>query len=192
MLTILLLSSSAFAGEGCWQLLKEEAAAIDKRDGYQQTVGAQFILMNEQLVYYPGISMRANIENWAEDFEEAIKYGPMLSLFSSDDDYRKEILDMFRKDIAEDCILPKDDYKNLQVILRELVDEGAFCPEGKLLSRPLLGRWKHYKKVVRDSVKAGRFQELCQSVAIQDSSDRVDESGAVPVLSTPASSVLER
>ena len=182
MLAILLLSSSVYAAEGCWPLLQAEAKKINERDGYQQNVGGQIYVLNGQVGYWPGITVDANIDNWAEDLEGSIQYGPQLITFGNQEDPQKEILEMFRKDIDEDCILPKDDYKNLQAILKELMDDGEFCPENKLLSRPILGRWKHYKRVVRDAVKSGRFQDQCQSVAIQNDHDRDEEHAPIPVL----------
>jgi hypothetical protein len=186
MLTILLLSSSAFAGEGCWPLLQAEAKKINERDGYQENVGGQVYILNGQIGYWPGITVDANIDNWAEDFERSIQYGPQLITFGNQEDPQKTILEMFRQDMAEDCILPKDNYKILQGILKELMDEGAFCPENKLLSRPFLGRWKNYKRIVRDAVKSGRFQDQCQSVAIQDDLGRDEDSAPIPVFENPS------
>jgi hypothetical protein len=183
LLTIFLLSSSAFAAaDGCWPLLQAEAKRINERDGYQENVGGQVYVLNGQIGYWPGITVDANIDNWAEDLERSISYGPQLITFGNQEDPQKEILEMFRKDLADDCILPTENYKSLQGMLKELMDEGAFCPDNKLLNRPLLGRWKNYKRVLRENVRAGRFQEQCQSVAIQDSVDRDEETVAVPVL----------
>lgn len=192
MLLILVFSSQALASEGCWPLLKAEANKINAEDGHEESVGGQVYVLNGQIGYWPGITVDANIDNWAEDLQRSIEYGPQLITFGNQEDPQKEILEMFRQDIAEDCILPKDSYKNLQSILKELMDEGAFCPENKLLSRPILGRWKHYKRAVRDAVKSGRFQEQCQSVAIQDELGRDEETTPVPVLIEQAPAAIEQ
>jgi hypothetical protein len=188
ILITFLLSSSLYAAEGCWPLLQAEAKKINERDGYQQNVGGQVYILNGQIGYWPGITVNANIDNWAEDFERSIQYGPQFITFGNREDPQKEILEMFRKDLDEDCILPKDNYKSLQAILKELMDDGEFCPENKLVSRPFLGRWKHYKRIVRDAVKSGRFQDQCQSVAIQDDLGRDEDSAPIPALdnSVPA------
>jgi len=185
LIIISLTSFGALAAEGCWPLVKAEAEKINERDGYQESVGGQVYILNGQVGYWPGITVDANIDNWAEDLQRSIEYGPQLITFGNQEDPQKEILEMFRKDLDEDCMLPKDNYKSLQSILKEMMDEGAFCPENKLLSRPILGRWKHYKRVVRDAVKSGRFQDQCQSVAIQDDLGRDEDSAPIPVLDIP-------
>jgi|GEM_PF-4656613 len=182
LIMISMASFGAFADEGCWPLLKAEAQKINERDGYEESVGGQVYILNGQIGYWPGITVDANIDNWAEDLQRSIDYGPLMITFGNQEDPQKEILEMFRKDLDEDCMLPKDNYKNLQAMLKELMDEGAFCPENKLLSRPFLGRWKNYKRVVRDAVKSGRFQEQCQSVAIQDGNGREEDSAPIPIL----------
>ncbi len=180
------------ASEGCWPLLKTEANKINERDGYQESMGGQVYVLNGEVGYWPGITVDANIDNWAEDLQRSIQYGPQLITFGNQEDPQKTILEMFRQDLAEDCVLPKDNYKSLQSILKELMDEGAFCPENKLVSRPMLGRWKHYKRITRDAVKSGRFQDECQSVAIQDDLDRDEETSPIPVLNNEDAAAREQ
>jgi hypothetical protein len=169
-LLILLIPSTSFAGEGCWDALKAHAQKINEEEGGHDQVAAQVYSLNGQIGYWPGITVDSGIENWAQDFSRAITDGPKVITFGNQEDRQKQILEMFHEEISEDCILPEGNHAPLRAMLKELMDEGAFCPQGEMLKRPMLGRWKNYKRVALDAVKGGRFQELCQSVAIDDQS----------------------
>ena len=166
----LLVFSTSVSAESCWPVYQAEADKINKEDGYTEEVGGQMYVSNGQIGYWPGITVAADIDNWAEDFVYAIKYGPMIMTYKPDP--REDILKSLRKEIDDECSLPKENHDKLRSMLSELMDDGSFCPENKMLERPFFSRWKHYKKVVREAVKAGRFQSQCQSVAVQSDESR--------------------
>ncbi|MBY0516699.1 MAG: hypothetical protein K2P81_07320 [Bacteriovoracaceae bacterium] len=168
----LLIFSAQVSADSCFPVYEAEAAKINKEDGYTQSVGGQIYVVNGQIGYWPGIQVAADIDNWAEDFVMGVKYGPFMKFGYDKEDPREDILKMFAKQIKDDCSLPKDNYDNVRAMLKELMNDGSFCPEGKMLERPFLNRWKHFKKVLKSSVEGGRFQEYCQSSAVADDSSR--------------------
>jgi hypothetical protein len=184
----LIFSSSLYA-QSCWLMLEAEAAKINKEDGYTQNVGGQFFVLNGQIGYWPGFQVPADIDNWAEDFVYAVKFGPMMMTYREDP--RDNILHMFRKEIKDECDLPKDKHDKLRAMLKELMDDGSFCPGGVPLDRPFLSRWKHYKKVLSKAVSEGRFQEHCISKAVVDDASReVKDVGASPASGTQSNGAV--
>jgi len=187
----LLLPTATFATDGCWGALKGEIEKINQEAGGQEQLAGQVYSLNGQIGYWPGITVDSNIDNWAQDFSRAITDGPKLITFGNQEDRQKQILEMFHEEISEDCILPEGNHSALRSMLKELMDEGAFCSHGEMLKRPMLVRWKHYKRVVLDAVKGGRFQDQCQSVAIDDQSIG-EGKDLTPVLAPEASEAQEQ
>lgn len=113
--------------------------------------------------------------------------GGSFPTYGSSDPVGK-LIKLFRDEIAEDCYLPTSDDTIVRSILKELMDEGDFCPNNKMLERGSIFVWSKYRKVLLHAVKSGRFQTECQSVAVQNSLDRSDDSVSVvaPGDSAPA------
>ena len=188
LLTTLLLSTQVSA-ESCWKIYQDEADKINKEDGYSTHVGGQIYVHQGSLGYWPGIKVAADIDNWAEDFVYAIKYGPMI-MFSSKPDPRLDTLKALYKDIKKICPLEdkNEKFDTFRAILTELMDDGSFCPENKSLERPLFSRWKNFRKVVKDAVNKGQFQAQCQGLAVLDDSTREVKDTRAPAIEVPQSS----
>ncbi len=174
MKKIIFLSFLTFSlqtsAESCFPLYEAEAARILKEDSYTQNLGGQLYVKDREIKYWPGIEMPADIDNWADDFVKGVKYGPFRVTFREDP--REKVLKTFAKHIKDECPSPTAEYENVRQMLHELMSDGSFCPEGKMLGRPLIDRWKHFKKILRTSIKSGRFQELCQSASVANDSSR--------------------
>lgn len=184
---ITLLFSGTLYAQGCWPLLAAEAEQINRRDGHTQYVGGQFYVTPVGGIgYWQGLEVPADIDNWAEDLQDAIKWGPFASYYGRGEDPRREILALLSDEIKDDCSLSMDeDYTRLRSILKELMDQGAFCSAQAMLERPWHGRWKNYRRVLRDAVRGGQFQAQCQSVAVSDdhareAKDAVESGAGVP------------
>lgn len=193
LVTTMLLSSQVSA-ESCWKIYQAEADKINKEDGYSTHVGGQLYVHQGSLGYWPGIKVAADIDNWAEDLVYAIKYGPMI-MFSSKPDPRLDTLKALYKDIKKICPLEdkNEKYDTFRAMLTELMDDGSFCPEGKILERPLLSRLKHFRKVVKDAVGKGQFQAQCQGLAVMDDSTREVKDTRSPAIEiTPSSGAIEQ
>ncbi len=186
---LLSLCSFAHASEvGCWPLLKGEA------DKYSQenvvTTPGTPVNYNGAWGLWGSVSYSDDSFNTAKHLYQAIEGSQFLDLSGSDNPVAK-ILKTFSEEIQDDCYLPGDDHKKLQGILQTLMNEGDFCPNNKMLERgSVFFVWSKYRKVLSHAVKSGRFQEECQSVAIQNTLDRSDESEAVtvPASAQPAAS----
>lgn len=188
LLTTLLLSSQVSA-ESCWKIYQAEADKINKEDGYTEHVGGQIYIHQGSLGYWPGIKVAADIDNWAEDFVHAIKWGPMI-MFSSKPDPRLDTLKKLYKDIKHLCPLQNEDekYQTFRAMLTELMEDGSFCPENKMLERPILNRLKHFRKIVKDAVVKGQFQAQCQGLAVMDDSSREVKDTRSPAIEVNSSS----
>lgn len=164
-------STTPFA-ESCFPLYEKEADRIQDKDGYTTNVGGQIIVQNGQLGYWPGIKVQAKIDNWARDLVDAIKWGPYIYSFSSEDP-RKDWLEGFRKSIKKDCKLSEDNHDNLRAMLSELMEDGSFCPEGKILSpSKFFGTKGAFKDILKKAVKDNRFPHYCLDKSIVDESFR--------------------
>lgn len=168
--------SSAWA-QSCFPLYQAEADKIQKRDGFTDHIGGQFYINNGQIGYYPGIPFQGKIHNWARDLVDAIKWGPYTYPYQSEDP-RKAWLKSFRSAAGKDCDLPKDDHQKLRSMLEEMMEDGSFCPEGKILESTFLKPKANFKKIFKEAVKNNRFPQYCQSKAVVDESFRqVKEAG---------------
>ena len=179
LLTLIITLSSPVFAESCLPLYEKKAESIQEKDGYSTSVGGQIVVQNGQLGYWPGIKVPAKIDNWARDLVDAIKWGPYIYSFSSEDP-RKDWLEGFRKAIKKDCKLDENNYDKLRAMLTELMEDGSFCPEGKILGYKLFNGKKPYKKILQKAVKDNRFSQYCLDKSIVDDSFRevknVDES----------------
>lgn len=186
LLTTLLISTQVSAGS-CWEIYQAEADKINKEDGYTTHVGGQLYVHQGSLGYWPGIKVAADIDNWAEDLVYGIKYGPMI-MFSSKPDPRLDTLKALYKDIKNICPIDdkKQKFETFRAMLTELMEDGSFCPEGKMLERPFLSRMKHFRKVVKDAVDRGQFQAQCQGLAVMDDSSREVKEMRTPAIELPS------
>lgn len=171
VLTLVSVSSPIMA-DACWSLYQNKAQEIQKEEGYDTYVGGQFYVVYDQINYWPGMKVSARIDNWSQEFMDSIKWGPYSFSLSSKDP-RKEWLEAFKKSIKNECPLPAEkDYDSLRAMLKELMDDGSFCPRNKILEPKFLGGKKGFKKVLAEAVKDQRFLQYCRSEAITDDSHR--------------------
>ena len=171
LLLLVLCLSFQVSAESCFPLYEAEAQRIQDKDGYTKNVGGQVYVQNGQLAYWPGIKVQATIDNWARDLVAAIKWGPYSITFSSEDP-RKDWLEGFRKSIKRDCDLPENNHDKLRSMLTELMEDGSFCPNNKILEPKFFGGQKAFKKILKQAVKDQRFPQYCQSKAVADDSFR--------------------
>jgi len=188
LLTTLLLSTQVSAGS-CWEIYQAEADKINKEDGYSTHVGGQLYVHQGSLGYWPGIKVAADIDNWAEDLVYAIKYGPMI-MFSSKADPRLDTLKAIYKDIKKICPIDdkKQKFETFRAMLTELMDDGSFCPDNKMLERPIFSRLKNFRKILKDAVVKGQFQAQCQGLAVMDDSSREVKEIRTPAIELPSES----
>lgn len=171
--SLLSLTLSTVALADCFPLYEKKAAEIQKKDGYSTSVGGH-IYQNPysgQLGYWPGIKVAADIDNWAEDLVNAVKWGPYIYSFRSDDP-RKAWLEAFRKSIKKDCKLPVENYDKLRAMLKELMEDGSFCPNNKIIDHKFLKGKNPFKDVLKKAVKDQRFAHYCQDESVADDSFR--------------------
>jgi hypothetical protein len=168
---LILVFSLPVAAQSCFPLLEAESKRIHEKNSYTTHVGGQLYINNGQLGYWPGIEVAGQIRNWARDFDRAIKWGPLG--YDSYYDQRGEILKVFRNSIRRSCPQIANDQAKLRNMLKELMEDGSFCPQGELLSRPFLSRWKFYKRAMREAIDSGRFDQDCNPQHIQDDSSRI-------------------
>jgi hypothetical protein len=177
---LLSLCSFAHASEvGCWPLLKAEADKYSQ-ENVVTTLGTP-INYNGSWGLWGSVSYADDTYNTAKHLYQAIEGSQFLDLSGSNNPVAK-ILKSFSEEIQDDCYFPSDEHKKLQGILQTLMNEGDFCPNNKMLERGSFFVWSKYRKVLSHAVKSGRFQEECQSVAIQDDLGRDEESVPVPAL----------
>lgn len=184
LIPVLFITLTSFElSADCFPLYEKKAEEIQKKDGYTTSVGGQ-VYQNPysgQLGYWPGIKVNADIDNWAEDLVSAIKWGPYIYSFKTDDP-RKEWLEAFRKAVKNECKLPKDNHDKLRAMLKELMEDGSFCPDNKIIEHKFLKGKNPFKDVLKKAVKDQRFAHYCQDESVSDDSFRkvkdVDEAGS--------------
>ncbi len=115
--------------------------------------------------------MQAKIPNWSRELVEAVKWGP-YTFTSNNEDPRKDWLETFRKSINEDCKLPKENYEQLRSMLNELMEDGSLCPNKKIIEPTFIQGKSEFRKILKDAVKSGRFDQHCQNLGVADDSHR--------------------
>lgn len=168
LLVFISLPSFSLA-DSCLPLYEKRAEEIQKKNGYTKYVGGYFYYSGRNVEYWPGIKVQADIDNWAEDLVYAIKWGPKFFTYSLDE--RKEWLEYFRKSVKDDCKLPKNDYKKLQAMLNQLMEDGSFCPNGEILEPRLIGGKRDFKLIFQAAVK-DKFSDLCEDKSVNNSPSR--------------------
>lgn len=172
LMSAVLLFPTIVSAESCFPLYEKEEKAIDDKDGYKTHVGGHlYVGMGGQLGYNPGLEVSADIDNWAEDLVEAVKYGPYM-YFARPDDPRKAWLEAFRKAVKSECDLAQGEYTELRSMLKTLMEDGSFCPGNQILKPGMLGNKGVFKKVLVNAVRDQRFPEYCHSKAVKDDSNR--------------------
>lgn len=169
LVLLLIFTSLPVSAESCLKLYQKKASEIQEKDGYDTHVGGHLTINNGQLGYNPGIKVAGKIDNWARDLHDGIKWGPYS--FTSSPDPRKAWLDYFRKSVKDECDLPKEKHDHLRSMLLQLMEDGSFCPGGKILDEK--GKKKVYRKVLKEAVEAGKFPQYCKSKGVADDSSRV-------------------
>ena len=167
----LLFTAQTTWGASCFPLYEKKADEIQERDGYTKEVGGQLYVHQGQLGYWPGIKVQAKIDNWARELVDAVKWGPYIYTYSSEDP-RKDWLEYFRKSIKADCKLPENNYDHLREMLKELMEDGSFCPGDKILEVKLLKGKSEFKKIFKKAVADQRFTHYCGNKEINDDSYR--------------------
>jgi hypothetical protein len=163
--------STNLLAQSCFPLYEQKANAIQKRDGYETHIGGQIYINQGQLDYWPGITVQASISNWSKELVEAIKWGPFFFTVS-DEDPRKDWLEAFRKSIRRECKLPEKNYDHLRAMLKELMEDGSFCPGNKILKPKLIKGKSEFKKVLKNAISEGRFNEYCRRPNVVNESYR--------------------
>jgi hypothetical protein len=171
LILVTFLISAPIMAASCNDLYEAKAAQIRKDKAYTTSVGNYLFISNNQLGYNPGIQVPGRVDNWASDFLDAVEWGPLF-LSMTDENPRKDWLEAFRKSIKNDCDLPTNDYKILQTMLKELIDDGSFCPNNKILEPGFLKGKKDFKKVLKAAVSDQRFPEYCKKNSAHDDSSR--------------------
>ena len=166
-----LLLPGIVSASSCWALYEAKAASIQNKYGYKTYVGGHVYVYQGNLGYHPGLQVEADIDNWAEDLVHAIKWGPYMYSMRSHDP-RKEWLEIFRKSISTECEVGSGDYEALRTILKELMEDGSFCPESRIIEPGFLSNKSDFKKVLRKAISDQRFQQICKNHAVQDDSYR--------------------
>jgi len=109
LLSLLSITSPLFAGSSCYSLYEKKSEEIRKKKAHDVQIGGELVVINGELAYYPGITVPAKINNWAENLLSAIKYGP--ELYGWSEEYpKKDWLDALYNSIenaqtAEQAIL---------------------------------------------------------------------------------------
>ncbi len=170
LISILLVSTTSYAGD-CFPLYQKRANEIQEKGKHDQYVGGQVYVNNGQLGYWPGVKVSGHVENWSQEFIDAIKWGPFIWSASSDDP-RKEWLESLRKSVKDECKLPKDNYDHLRAMMKELMEDGSLCPGDKILEPKFLDSKSDFKKVLKDAVKDQKFAHYCLDKAVADDSHR--------------------
>lgn len=155
----------------CFPLYQKVADQIQDKGKHDTYVGGQIYVNNGQLGYWPGIKVSGHVDNWSQELIDAIKWGPFTWSASSEDP-RKEWLETFRNSIKDECKLPKDNYDKLRAMLKELMEDGSFCPGDQTLAPKFIGGKSEFKKILKEAVKDQRFSQYCQDKAVADDSHR--------------------
>jgi hypothetical protein len=170
----------------CLELYQLQGEEIQKKYGYTKYVGGQIYQnpYNGAIGYWPGIKVQGDIDNWAEDFFYAIKFGP-FTFPPRTEDPRKKWLESFRKAVKDECDLPAGDYKEIRAILQELMNDGAFCPQGKIIEHKLLTGKRPFIIIMKEAIKDQRFSVYCHNKAVIDDSYRAVNKDSSSHESTP-------
>src|SRR5690606_23658944 len=128
LLSLLSITSPLFAGSSCYSLYEKKSEEIRKKKAHDVQIGGELVVINGELAYYPGITVPAKINNWAENLLSAIKYGP--ELYGWSEEYpKKDWLDALYNSIKNHCPLEDDVYRtSLREMMHELMEDGSFCP----------------------------------------------------------------
>ena len=159
IMTLTFVSSTVLA-QDCWKLYQAKEAKIEKNQAHTEQVGNGFIFFNGQAYYNPGLTVAGETDNWAKDFLNSITMSPSV-LSIVDDEGIQSWHKAFYSAIEDKCHLPKDDVSSLQKILKSLMDDGSFCPEGKILHPHFIMGKKPFKEILQQAVASKRFQEDC-------------------------------
>lgn len=171
-LAVLLFTlSSSLLAESCFPLYQKVADDIQTKGAHDEYVGGQLYVNQGQLGYWPGMKVSGHVDNWSQELIDAIKWGPFIWSASSEDP-RKDWLEAFRKSIKDECKLPKDNYDHLRAMLKELMEDGSFCPGNKTLEPKFIKGKADFKKILKEAVKDQRFAHYCFDKAVKDDSDR--------------------
>jgi hypothetical protein len=169
---LLLTLSSVAMAESCFPLYEKVAEEIQTKGAHDEYVGGQLYVNQGQLGYWPGMKVSGHVDNWSQELVDAIKWGPFI-WSANPDDPRKEWLEAFRKSIKDECKLPKENYDTLRAMLKELMEDGSFCPGNKTFEPKFLKGKSEFKKVLKEAVKDQKFAHYCQDKAVQDDSSRL-------------------
>lgn len=168
---LLFAFTTSLLADSCFPLYQKVADEIQKKGAHDKYVGGQIYVNNGQLGYWPGMKVSGHVDNWSQELIDAIKWGPFLWSASSEDP-RKEWLEAFRKSIKDECKLPKDNYDNLRAMLKELMEDGSFCPDNKTLQPKFIKGKTDFKKILKEAIKDQRFAHYCLDKAVKDDSHR--------------------
>jgi hypothetical protein len=173
IITIMILftiSTPIMAGS-CFPLYEAEASQIRKDKAYTERIGGSLYVNNGQLGYWPGLEVPGKIDNWAQDFVDAIKWGH-ISILSGEESERGVWLNTLGKSIRKDCPLPDDNHSTLRKMLTELMEDGSFCPNSEIVKPKFLKGKSDFKDILKTAVKDQRFVEFCQGRSVADDSFR--------------------
>ena len=157
----------------CWPLYQQKSEEIQKEGAHSTYVGGQLRVIHGNLNYDPGIKISGHVDNWANDFINAIKWGP-YTFTTRQDDPRKDWLTSLQKSIHKACPVDEDNenFVGLRAMLSELMEDGAFCPQNKILEPGFMGNLSSFKKILKDAIKDNRFPQFCIGKFVNDDSNR--------------------
>lgn len=171
MTFVLSFVSSTYAGTSCYSLYAKKSEEIREKKAHNVHLGGEFIVINGNVTIVPGVSVPAKINNWAEDLLSAIKYGPEMYGWSEENP-KRDWLENLNSAIKRHCRLDDDPYHTtLREMMNELMEDGSFCPDSKVLNSSLFTPYKHFKRIMKESVQSGRFSDRCGGKVV-DNSDR--------------------
>jgi hypothetical protein len=142
----------------CFKIYEEEKARLDKKFKQTKTVGQSLQIQNQQFIFFPGHEVSVPVKSWVSDFLGAMN---SQSLWSDLDQEEEKVLKGFRNAIKDECSLKKKEYSVLIIMLKESMNDGTFCPDGKMIDRPLLNPWKKFHEALIKKIESGAFQEYC-------------------------------
>lgn len=94
-------------------------------------------------------------DNWVDDFISAIHDGPYRS--GRKNDPRRSLLSSFARSVHKYCDLKDHEFSEVRHILRTLMEDGSFCPDGKILNSK--GDLGPFIRIFKRAVKSGQFSE---------------------------------
>lgn len=158
VILVFIVMNSYAQEPSCFKIYEEEKARLDKKFKQTKTVGQSLQIHNQQFILFPGREVSVPVESWVSDFLGAIN---SQSLWSDLDQEEEKILKGFRNAIKDECPLKKKDYSVVIIMLKEAMNDGTFCPDRKMIDRPLLAPWKKFHQALVKKIEAGAFQEHC-------------------------------